>query len=347
MVASSIAKESIWEVTRVNVWFIGVLLAVLLLVTYVPVHRPGPGASLLSLSESAWTTPILVDARRRRSPPSSSTAREKLNALTRAMWQALGEAIDALSADDGVRCIIVRGAGEKAFSPGNDIARVRDRAREQGAGDRVRRASCTRRRARWPRAAIRWSRRSTASASAAGSRSPRCATCASAATSSRFGAPIKNLGLVMAYAEMAPLVAPRRPRRRARDPARRPHLRRGRSEGEGPRHARRRATRGRRRSARDGRSASPRARRSSRAGTRSSRAGSPIRGRSRRPSTTSASTASTPRTSASATRRSSRSASRSSADDERWHRLRCRIPVRSPACACSSSRRSWPGRPAA
>ena len=36
MVASSIAKASIWEVTRVNVWFIAVLLAILLLVTYVP-----------------------------------------------------------------------------------------------------------------------------------------------------------------------------------------------------------------------------------------------------------------------------------------------------------------------
>ena len=36
MVASSIAKASVWEVTRVNVWFIGVLLAVLLMVTYVP-----------------------------------------------------------------------------------------------------------------------------------------------------------------------------------------------------------------------------------------------------------------------------------------------------------------------
>jgi tripartite ATP-independent transporter DctM subunit len=36
MVASSIARASIWEVTRVNVWFIGVLIGVLLLVTYVP-----------------------------------------------------------------------------------------------------------------------------------------------------------------------------------------------------------------------------------------------------------------------------------------------------------------------
>jgi C4-dicarboxylate transporter, DctM subunit len=32
----SIAKADIWEVTKVNVWFIGVLLAVLLLITYVP-----------------------------------------------------------------------------------------------------------------------------------------------------------------------------------------------------------------------------------------------------------------------------------------------------------------------
>jgi C4-dicarboxylate transporter DctM subunit len=41
MVASAIAKESIWAVTRVNVWFIGVLLAVLLLVTYVPITGLG------------------------------------------------------------------------------------------------------------------------------------------------------------------------------------------------------------------------------------------------------------------------------------------------------------------
>jgi TRAP-type C4-dicarboxylate transport system permease large subunit len=32
----AIAKADIWEVSKVNVWFVGVLLAVLLLVTYVP-----------------------------------------------------------------------------------------------------------------------------------------------------------------------------------------------------------------------------------------------------------------------------------------------------------------------
>jgi tripartite ATP-independent transporter DctM subunit len=41
MVASSIAKESVWAVTRVNVWFIAVLVAVLLLVTYVPITGMG------------------------------------------------------------------------------------------------------------------------------------------------------------------------------------------------------------------------------------------------------------------------------------------------------------------
>jgi tripartite ATP-independent transporter DctM subunit len=37
MTACSIAKTNVWEVTRVNVWFVAVLLAVLMLVTYVPV----------------------------------------------------------------------------------------------------------------------------------------------------------------------------------------------------------------------------------------------------------------------------------------------------------------------
>jgi TRAP-type C4-dicarboxylate transport system permease large subunit len=36
MTACSIAKENVWDVTRVNLPFIGVLLGVLLLVTYVP-----------------------------------------------------------------------------------------------------------------------------------------------------------------------------------------------------------------------------------------------------------------------------------------------------------------------
>src|SRR6202040_1308091 len=47
---------------------------------------------------------------------------EKLNALTKPMWRSLADALVSLSNDDALRCVIVRGAGERAFSPGNDIA---------------------------------------------------------------------------------------------------------------------------------------------------------------------------------------------------------------------------------
>ena len=41
MVACSIAKASVWEVSKVNIYFIGVLFAVLMLITYVPVTGLG------------------------------------------------------------------------------------------------------------------------------------------------------------------------------------------------------------------------------------------------------------------------------------------------------------------
>ena len=58
----------------------------------------------------------------------------KLNALTVAMWRALAREIDALSADEALRCIVLRGAGNEAFAAGADIAEfasARDNA-EQG-----------------------------------------------------------------------------------------------------------------------------------------------------------------------------------------------------------------------
>jgi len=130
---------------------------------------------------------------------------EKLNALTKPMWRELGETIDALSADDALRCVIVRGAGEKAFSPGNDIGEF--------ANERSNKAQ-----------AIEYGRVMHATARALAScRHPLVAQihgiCVGGGLeiaalcdlricgeSSRFGAPIKNLGLVMAYPEMAPLV---------------------------------------------------------------------------------------------------------------------------------------------
>ena len=46
----------------------------------------------------------------------------KLNALTVSMWQALQREIVSLSADEALRCVVVRGAGRQAFAAGADIA---------------------------------------------------------------------------------------------------------------------------------------------------------------------------------------------------------------------------------
>ncbi len=130
---------------------------------------------------------------------------EKLNALTRGMWQALGEAIDALSADDALRCVIVRGAGEKAFSPGNDIAEFateRSNRAQAIAYGRVMHATAEAfRRCRHPLVA-------QIHGICVGGGLEIAALCdlRICGEGSRFGAPIKNLGLVMAYPEMAPLV---------------------------------------------------------------------------------------------------------------------------------------------
>ncbi len=46
---------------------------------------------------------------------------EKKNALTRAMYQALGDAIDAASEDRTVRCVLIQANGDM-FTAGNDLA---------------------------------------------------------------------------------------------------------------------------------------------------------------------------------------------------------------------------------
>ncbi len=56
---------------------------------------------------------------------------EKLNALTVAMWRDLATVMQQLSADDELRCVVLRGAGTTAFAAGADIAefaQVRDTA---------------------------------------------------------------------------------------------------------------------------------------------------------------------------------------------------------------------------
>jgi enoyl-CoA hydratase/carnithine racemase len=130
---------------------------------------------------------------------------EKLNALTKAMWQALGAAVDTLSANDDLRCIILRGAGEKAFSPGNDIAEfANERSNKAQAIDYGRIMHATAR----SLASCRHPMVAQIHGICVGGGLEIAALCdlRICGESSRFGAPIKNLGLVMAYPEMAPLV---------------------------------------------------------------------------------------------------------------------------------------------
>jgi enoyl-CoA hydratase/carnithine racemase len=58
----------------------------------------------------------------------------KLNALTVAMWQRLAAVMRELSDADDLRCIMLRGAGDKAFAAGADIAEFETvrKTREQG-----------------------------------------------------------------------------------------------------------------------------------------------------------------------------------------------------------------------
>ena len=46
---------------------------------------------------------------------------EKLNAMTKPMWIELGKIFKKLSKNKNLKCIIIRGQGGKSFSPGNDI----------------------------------------------------------------------------------------------------------------------------------------------------------------------------------------------------------------------------------
>jgi enoyl-CoA hydratase/carnithine racemase len=130
---------------------------------------------------------------------------EKLNALTRPMWRMLGDAFEALSADGSVRCVVVRGAGERAFSPGNDISEFATQRSNKAQAidygrDMHRTANAI---AACPHPVVA---RIHGICVGGGLEIAALADLRICGASSRFGAPIKNLGLVMAYAEMAPLV---------------------------------------------------------------------------------------------------------------------------------------------
>jgi enoyl-CoA hydratase/carnithine racemase len=130
---------------------------------------------------------------------------EKLNAVDNAMWGRLGELFAELDADLSLRCVIVAGAGDRAFSVGADIAEFEE---NRSSVERARSYA---------------SRTHGALAAIAGCRHPviaeirglcvggglELATCCDlriAGESARFGIPVKRLGLVVAYSELKPLL---------------------------------------------------------------------------------------------------------------------------------------------
>jgi enoyl-CoA hydratase/carnithine racemase len=52
------------------------------------------------------------------------------NALSLAMWTAMGEVTQRLAADDGVRAIVYRGAGTQAFASGADISEFEENRKD-------------------------------------------------------------------------------------------------------------------------------------------------------------------------------------------------------------------------
>jgi enoyl-CoA hydratase len=58
---------------------------------------------------------------------------ERRNAFDLSMWRGLRQIMQDLSADDSLRCVVLRGAGDKAFSAGADIGTF---AQERGTVER-------------------------------------------------------------------------------------------------------------------------------------------------------------------------------------------------------------------
>lgn len=131
---------------------------------------------------------------------------EKLNALTKPMWKRLGEVMREMSADDSLRCIVIRGAGDKSFAPGNDIsefANARSNSAQAKAYGEIHHAALS---------ALYECRHPTVAlikGICVGGGLEIAVLCdlRICGTSSRFGIPINRLGLVAGYGEIQALLA--------------------------------------------------------------------------------------------------------------------------------------------
>jgi enoyl-CoA hydratase/carnithine racemase len=66
---------------------------------------------------------------------------ERRNAVSQEMWQLMVDHVDAVAADDAIRVVILRGAGEQAFAAGADISQFKERRRNMADEEEYRRIS--------------------------------------------------------------------------------------------------------------------------------------------------------------------------------------------------------------
>ena len=134
------------------------------------------------------------------------SAPDRLNAMNLAMWQGIADAFTVLDMVDDLRCIIMRGAGEKAFAAGADIAEFakerfdRDSAHAYGAA--MAEALEAIQNCRHPVVAM-----IHGACVGGGLELACCCDMRICGTASRFGVPVKNLGLVVALNEMQAVAA--------------------------------------------------------------------------------------------------------------------------------------------
>lgn len=122
------------------------------------------------------------------------------------MWVALDAAMQQLSADESLRCVVLRGAGDKAFAAGADIAEfATERADARQAAEYGALIHATMQavaRCRHPVVAL-------IKGACVGGGLEIAAMCdlRICGETSRFGVPIKNLGLTMGYGELQGVLA--------------------------------------------------------------------------------------------------------------------------------------------
>jgi len=129
----------------------------------------------------------------------------KRNALSLAAWHWLSEAIAALDADDTLRCIVFRGAGDKAFAAGADISEFpekRDNAEQAYLyGEATDKALNLLLACRHPSIAM-----IRGACTGGGLEIAACCDMRIASETARFGVPIKRIGHAFAAVEMKPLL---------------------------------------------------------------------------------------------------------------------------------------------